>query len=68
LFTDRFGFVFLLEARKASAIERLVALHYHLSEGIGVVKHMGGLRVGAAKLPLRVTFDVVLRPGFETPG
>ena len=54
----RLGFVFLLEAREASAIKRLVALHHHLSVGIGVVKHLAGLRVGGAKLPLRLTFDV----------
>src|SRR5450755_2212334 len=58
LFTDRFGFVFLLEAREASAIKRLVALHHYLSEGIGVVEHVAGLQVGGAKLPLRLTFDV----------
>ena len=48
MFADRFGFVFLLEASEASAIKRLVALHDHLSEGIGVVEHVAGLRVGAA--------------------
>lgn len=58
MLADRFGFVFLLEAREASAIKRLVALHHHLGEGIGVVEHVADLRVGAAKLPLRVTFDV----------
>jgi hypothetical protein len=58
LLADRFGFVFLLEAREASAIKRLVALHHHLGEGVGVVEHVADLRVGAAKLPLRVTFDI----------
>ena len=51
-------FVFLLEAREASAIKRLVALHDHLSEGIGVVEQVASLRVGAAKLPLRLTLNV----------
>jgi hypothetical protein len=40
------------------AIKRLVALHDYLSEGIGVVEHVAGLRVGAAKLPLRLTLDL----------
>jgi hypothetical protein len=58
LFADPFGFVFLLEAREASAIKRLVALHDYLSEGIGVVEHVAGLHVGAAKLLPRLTLDV----------
>jgi hypothetical protein len=58
LLTDLFSFVFLLEAGEASAIKPLVAFHHRLSEGIGIVEHMAGLCVDAAKLPLRFTFDV----------
>ena len=54
MLADRFGLVFLLEAGKTRAIERLFALQDRLGEGIGAIERVAhrGVRLGQALLGL----------------
>ena len=58
MLADRVRLVFLREAGEAGAIERLVAFHDRLGEGIGTVERVADLGLGVAEPLLCVALDV----------